>query len=27
LLVFLLGNFGMILGEYLAGIRILSKLL
>ncbi|MBS0567233.1 MAG: TraB/GumN family protein [Proteobacteria bacterium] len=27
LLVFLLSNFGMILGEYLAGIRILSKLL
>ena len=27
LLVFLLTNFGMILGEYLAGIRILSKLL
>ncbi len=27
LLVFLLSNFGMILGEYLAGIRILSKLI
>jgi pheromone shutdown-related protein TraB len=27
LLVFLLSNFGMIAGEYLAGIRILSKLL
>jgi pheromone shutdown-related protein TraB len=27
LLVFILTNFGMILGEYLAGIRILSKLL
>jgi pheromone shutdown protein TraB len=27
LLVFLLSNFGMVLGEYLAGIRILSKLI
>jgi len=27
LLVFLLSNFGMMIGEYLAGIRILSKLL
>ncbi|MBS0589874.1 MAG: TraB/GumN family protein [Proteobacteria bacterium] len=27
LLVFILANFGMIVGEYLAGIRILSKLL
>lgn len=27
LLVFLLSNFGMVIGEYLAGIRILSKLI